>query len=119
MYAWNDLNGNGVPDPGEPPLAGVLVEIFPAEPSTGAAAHLLDTPIASCTTDDTGFCMCCGLPPGDYTVRVTSPDGYVPTTSTSYAVTVVAGETSTVHFGAMAQYRIFLPYLYHWPAFWE
>jgi len=119
LYAWNDLNGNGVPDPGEPPLAGVLVEIFPAEPSTGAAAHLLDTPIASCTTDDTGFCMCCGLPPGDYTVRVTSPDGYVPTTSTSYAVTVVAGETSTVHFGATAQYRIFLPYLYHWPTFWE
>jgi len=118
-YAWNDLNGNGVPDPGEPPLPGAFVEIFPAQPSTGAAAQLLDTPIASCTTDDTGFCMCCGLPPGDYTVAVTSPDGYVPTTSTSYAVTVVGGETSTIHFGATAQYRIFLPYLYHWPTFWE
>ncbi len=71
-YAWNDLNGNGVPDPGEPPLPGAFVEIFPAQPSTGAAAQLLDTPIASCAPQMT-LASVCAAGSRRATIRLRSP----------------------------------------------
>ncbi len=122
-YAWDDLNADGAADAGEPPLAGALMQLYATGGSSASAGHKLryannDEPIASCTTDETGLCVFSELAAGDYILNVTSPAGYWPTTDSVFEVGVVAGETSTVHFGAVAQYRIFLPYLYNWPITW-
>jgi len=119
-YAWDDLNADGTADAGEPPLTGAFMRLYAAGGSSASASHKLrhvssDEPIASCTTDETGLCVFSDLAPGEYIVDVTSPAGYWATTGSSFEVTVVAGEVSTVHFGAVAQYRLFLPYLCNWP----
>lgn len=60
---WNDLNGNGVQDPGEPGLGGVTITL------AGASS-------ASTTTDASGNYSFGGLSAGSYTVTVTAPSGF-------------------------------------------
>ncbi len=109
VYAWDDLNADGTADSGEPPLAGAFVQVYIPEPPAATGVHPLGTPIASCTTDATGICLFTDLAPGGYIVTIASPGGYSPTTESRFQVTVVVGEVSTVHFGATAQNRCFLP----------
>ncbi len=68
---WIDSNQNGVPDPGEPGIAGVTVSLID---ESGAV-------IAQQVTDATGAYLFEGLLPGTYTVRVdrdSIPAGLVP-----------------------------------------
>ncbi|MBV6523040.1 MAG: hypothetical protein MNPFHGCM_03207 [Gemmatimonadaceae bacterium] len=65
-FIWNDLNGDGVQDPGEPGMAGVSVAL------SGAAT-------AVTTTDSTGHYVFGGLFAGAYTISVSTPVGYNPT----------------------------------------
>src|SRR5205814_933364 len=65
-FVWNDLNGNGLQDVGEPGIPGVTVTL-----SNGA----------STTTDATGHYGFANLPAATYTVTVGTPSGYTPTTS--------------------------------------
>jgi len=63
-FVWEDLNGNGIQDLGEPGIAGVLVTL-------GGAAS------ATTTTDGTGHYLFSGLTAGNYTVTVgAGPTGY-------------------------------------------
>jgi len=65
---WED-NGpgtepnNGVQDPTEPGIPGVIVEIYPADATPG-----VDDPIATTTTDPNGDYIFTGLAPDDYIV---------------------------------------------------
>lgn len=77
-FVWEDLNGNGTQDVGEPGLDGVLVELLvdngtgtfvPATDVTGAA-------VASQNTSGGGLYNFINLPPGDYVVQVTEPTGF-------------------------------------------
>jgi serine-aspartate repeat-containing protein C/D/E len=64
---WNDLNANGVQDPGEPGIAGVTVQLLNA----GGAV------IATKTTDANGnytFIVACS---NNYQVQVVPPTGFV------------------------------------------
>jgi len=63
---WNDLNGDGVKDPGEPGLAGWQINL------TGAATD-------STTTDSLGNYWFMPLPPGTYTVSEVLQAGWVQT----------------------------------------
>jgi len=65
-FVWNDLNGNGIQDAGEPGIAGVVLQL------SGAAT-------ATTTTDDNGQYLFGGLCGGKYTVTVVPPPGGVPT----------------------------------------
>jgi SdrD B-like domain len=67
-FVWNDLNGNGIQDSGEPGIAGVTVTL------SGAAS-------GSTTTDANGYYSFTGLSAGSYTVTVATPAGYNATLS--------------------------------------
>jgi len=85
---WEDLNGNGLQDAGEPGIGGVTVE-------------LLDDLLAvraSTITDSLGAYGFGELTPGQYSVRFITPAGYIPTlanqgndSADSDAVSGVAG----------------------------
>jgi YVTN family beta-propeller protein len=64
---WNDLNNNGIQDPGEPGLPGVTVTLF----ESGNPV-----PVATTTTDADGIYTFDNLPPGTYEIVFTRPDGF-------------------------------------------
>jgi len=66
-FVWEDLDADGVQDPGEEGIGGVTVSLFDA---TGAEAD-------STVTDDDGAYAFAGLPPGAYHVEIDIPDGFV------------------------------------------
>ncbi|MEP7345470.1 MAG: SdrD B-like domain-containing protein, partial [Gemmatimonadaceae bacterium] len=67
-FVWDDLNGNGVQDAGEPGLSGVSVVL------SGSAS-------ANTTTDGSGAYAFNNLFSGSYTLTVATPSGYSPTPS--------------------------------------
>ena len=76
-FVWQDTDGDGIQDPGEPGIPGVIVWLYD---DTGT------TLIASTTTDSTGYYSFGGLENGTYVVRYDSaslPPGFVPTTPSS------------------------------------
>ncbi|MBU1865641.1 MAG: carboxypeptidase regulatory-like domain-containing protein [Actinobacteria bacterium] len=64
---WEDLDADGVQDPGEEGIGGVTVRLFDA---TG-------TRVASTVTDDDGEYGFAGLKPGAYHIEIDLPDGLV------------------------------------------
>ncbi len=81
-FIWEDADRDGTQDAGEPPIAGATVELF-ATTDGGAtltpATDLAGSAVAAQVTDAQGHYAFTNLPPGDYIVRVTLPNGYVPT----------------------------------------
>lgn len=67
-YVWEDLDGDGQQEGGEPAIAGATVRLLDA---TGAV-------IGTTTTNASGFYQFTGLAPADYRVEITKA-GYVPT----------------------------------------
>ena len=74
-YTWIDANINGIQDPGELPLAGVVVKLLNAA-GTAPATDASGTPVASVTTDATGFYFIGNLLPGTYKAEFDLPTGY-------------------------------------------
>lgn len=73
-YIWQDNNGDGVQDIGEPALPGVVVEL-----QNGTCTPSVNCPTA--TTNASGLYSFTSLPAGTYTVRVLSgvPAGFIQT----------------------------------------
>ena len=67
--AWLDLNGNGLQDGEEGGLPGVTIEVLRGEKV-----------VATAVTDQYGYYTIKGLYPTEYILRVTWPEGVVPTT---------------------------------------
>ncbi|MCB1029049.1 MAG: DUF11 domain-containing protein [Microthrixaceae bacterium] len=65
-FVWDDLNGDGVQDDGEPGLKGITVNLY-VEGGTD--------PIRTGPTGDDGDYLFKDLPPGDYVVEFVVPDG--------------------------------------------
>ncbi|MDD3214022.1 MAG: SdrD B-like domain-containing protein, partial [Eubacteriales bacterium] len=65
-YAYHDQNGNNVRDDGEETLAGVAVTCTPKN----------GTPAQAVTGADGAFSLT-GLRPGEYTLSIALPDGYI------------------------------------------
>ncbi len=86
---FNDLNGDGSLESGEPGLSGWTVQLL----------NSANTVIASATTPAGGSYSFAGLLPGSYTVQVVSQTGYVASSSSSVSVTDDNGQTDTVNFG--------------------
>ncbi len=64
--AFNDTNSNGLQDPGEPPLSGVVVNLI--DITTGAG-------VATTTTDADGRYAFSSVPPGTYRIVPVAPAG--------------------------------------------
>ena len=71
-FVWEDLNGNGQQDPGEPGIEGVKVTV------TSQDGTYMDMAF----TDETGMYMF-SVPPGTYKITFAAPDDFVPTTANS------------------------------------
>jgi fimbrial isopeptide formation D2 family protein/uncharacterized repeat protein (TIGR01451 family) len=69
-FAWDDLNGNGRQDGGEPGLDGLAVTLTGTNPAGG-------TFTLTTTTAGGGAYSFAGLRPGTYSVGFTTPAGYV------------------------------------------
>ena len=91
IFLFNDDNGNALAEETELPLAGGAVSV----------TDRLGTVNQTGTTADTGESLCFpDIPEGDYNISVAIPEGYNPTTVMNYALTLGAGEVSTIDFGA-------------------
>ena len=74
---WNDVDRDGVQDPGEPGIPGVMLTITKADGSP--VIDVFGHPVTSTTTDANGNYLFANLPPGRYTVSVAPPAGFKPT----------------------------------------
>jgi len=72
---WVDANANGIQDPGELPLAGVIVTLLNAA-GTGPATDAQGNPVAPVTTAADGSYFIGGLLPGTYRAQFDLPTGY-------------------------------------------
>ena len=78
---FNDLNGDGIQEAGEPGLAGVTLVLSPGNTTT--------------TSDATGDFSFTNLGPGTYTVREVEPSGWLQTTSNPASVVMTSGSDIT------------------------
>ncbi|QEG24328.1 SdrD B-like domain-containing protein [Mariniblastus fucicola] len=71
-YTFNDVNGNGLQDGGDTPLAGVIVNLLDGSgnPVLDANGNAITT-----TTDASGAYEFAGLPPESYSVEFVEPTG--------------------------------------------
>ena len=72
---WIDLNGNGLQDYREPPASGVQLNLLGGS----------DEEISATVSDEYGYYSFGGLPPGDYTVRISPPSSFTLTARKSTA----------------------------------
>ena len=88
---FNDLNGNGVWDGGEPALFGFTFEIYDSNGNL----------VTTFTTSQQDNCL--KLPAGTYTVKEVGPSGWTPTTPDPATVTINAGQATTLIVGNTQQ----------------
>lgn len=72
-FVWNDLNGNGIQDAGEPGIAGVTLTLTGTTVGGVSVSH-------TTTTDANGNYLFTEHP-GTYTVTITPPAGYIATST--------------------------------------
>jgi hypothetical protein len=68
-FVWNDLDGNGCQDAGEPGIQGVKVDLY-------VGCGVSGTPTMTTNTDVNGHYLFSGLCAGIYTVSFNAPAGY-------------------------------------------
>lgn len=81
-YVWNDVDNNGLWDPGEEPVEGVLILL-----ERGGVM------IAYRYTDQDGYYYFL-VQPGTYTIKIIIPPGYTNTTPITIVSTLEAGQSS-------------------------
>ncbi len=85
-YAFDDLDGDGTHDAGEPGLAGVTIALVGDVNGDGNPDTL------TAATDELGEYRFQGLYPGEYTVTETVPAGWFASTLTSCTRTLTSGQ---------------------------
>lgn len=93
VMLYDDLNGNGVHDPGETHVLGGNFAL--ADMSTG---DVLDEH-TSTESESEAFCFS-SLTSGNYRITAESPEGFTPTTRTYWDLTLAAGTTANLEFGS-------------------
>ena len=81
-FVWEDRNGNGVQDPGEPGIDRITVDLYFAGADGVFQSNELLAPLLSTTTSNGGFYVFDNLAAGTYRLRFGNTDG-----STTYALT--------------------------------
>lgn len=119
-FVWRDRNGDGLQGRIDRGVAGAVLRIFDAQGKP--AIDINGRRVSPQTTKKDGKYLFTNLPPGKYTVRITYPKGFVPTTknrpnrarnSSSYRATtkiLSLGESDlTLDFGVVGARRSYLP----------
>ncbi len=76
-FVWNDLNKNGVQDPGEPGVPNVKVDLYLVSGQPAAAeAQGAAAPLATTTTNASGLYNFLALDQGTYYLKFNVPTGY-------------------------------------------
>ncbi|MFN8051380.1 MAG: SdrD B-like domain-containing protein [Acidimicrobiales bacterium] len=88
---WDDTNGNGAQDTGEPGVGGVTVSLLSDTDGDGG----FETTLSSITTSSDGSYGFAHLPPASYRVVVTTPAGRTPTTPVAITVPLAGGQSVT------------------------
>ncbi len=96
ILLYNDVNGNGMAETGENPLAGGAISI------SDRAGKVSLTGSSSAAADPVCFA---DIPEGDYNVSVAIPEGYNPTTNNNYPLKLQAGDRTVLDFGAQISAR--------------
>ena len=68
-YAYMDTNNNGIKDPGEAPISGVIVQLSGSDANGGVNKMV--------TTDANGYYQFQNLLPGTYSISETQPPTYL------------------------------------------
>jgi protocatechuate 3,4-dioxygenase beta subunit len=92
-YVWFDVNGDGLQDATDLPLQGVTLTITKADGSP--VLDVFGRPVTTTTTDANGRYSFDLLPLGQYTVTVTTPDGYEPTVAGAGADSALDSSTGS------------------------
>ena len=95
VYLFDDINGNGMVDPGEGPIAGGQFIVNSSTSNTS----LSGTSIANATFDPVCFE---DLPESRYSISMAIPEGYNPTSSQTISLDLKSGDTATVNFSAQS-----------------
>lgn len=91
VFLFADVNGNALAEPDEGPIAGGAISIS----DTAGKVSLTNM------TDNSGEPTCFAeVPEGEFNVSVAPPEGYNATTAMNYPLKLVAGDSSTLDFGA-------------------
>jgi serine-aspartate repeat-containing protein C/D/E len=77
---FEDLNANGVRDPGEPPMAGVSINLLPGTPATPGSSR-------TAVTDASGNFLFTNATPGAFFLVEAVPAGFTQTTPASGVIT--------------------------------
>jgi hypothetical protein len=101
VILFNDVNGNGLAEDTEVDMAGGEVSL---SDNAGKFSRTGTTVTINDPTVDLPLCFN-DVPEGEYNVSIAVPQGYNPTTETSRSLSVKAGSTSTVDFGAQVSLR--------------
>jgi hypothetical protein len=93
ILLFNDINGDSLRQEDEPSLSGGAISI----------KNRMGT-VSLTEKTGSGFEAYCfkEQPEGEYTISVAVPEGYNPTTKTSYQITLEAGDETYIDFGAQA-----------------
>ena len=67
-FVWEDQNGNGIQDPGEPGYPGMIVSVYTCDTTGTFPTPGTGTPAGTDTTDLNGEYLICDLPAGNYYV---------------------------------------------------
>ena len=96
IVLFADVNGNAVRETDEAPILGGAVSITDRSGTISETGLTTNTDEPLCFTD---------LPEGDYNISMAVPNGYNPTTTTNYPLTLQAGNRSIIDFGAQISLR--------------
>jgi hypothetical protein len=99
VLLFNDLNGDALHETTEPVINGGAISVTE---TNGNYSKTLDTVINPDPNAYPGTCFV-DVPEGDYNIGVAIPDNYNPTMSLTYALSLKAGDTAYVDFGAQAR----------------
>lgn len=95
IYLFDDINGNGMVDSSEGPIAGGQISVN----SSASNTSLTGTTLA--TADFAPVCFA-DLPESQYNISMAIPQGYNATSSQNISVDLKAGDTATVNFSAQS-----------------
>ena len=101
-YIWEDLNGNGIQDKGEPAIEGATVKLYGKTVEEGSfvqpVLNVNGVTVHATTTSKNGKYRYCNLIPGEYQVEVIPPKKYKITHNYSdNKVDAHSGKTETIH----------------------